>query len=508
MDDASPSWARELGYYRRECNDLGARLLRLQEEQSQAFREARRSRTVVKLLREAYRLGDLALTMNDVGGPMLELLVDNTLCDRAMLLREEPIGSGTFLVAQAIGLADTALHTPIPVAAPPAFLYTSGHGSPDASARDVVAGVGVPFVLWAYDRGSGHALVVGNRSESNVSRPFEPGDQELIEAALSVYLDVLYRKHAEAQLRQAKQAAEAASSARAAGLAALAAEMREPLHAIADLAERLRGADAPVGTFAMDTAALNGAAHPNPAGATIIAIGSAGQDAAGAGPQPGLLFGPDGAPVTAMNPALASPRDAADEIVKLSRYVAMLVDGAAEHPETAASPLSLDVEWVPIDELMRTALRSAYSSSVKLGIDIESSLPRRRTAVLADRMRIQHVVQHLVASVMRGTSTGGAVRISTTRRSDGGLEILVGARGAGPVSILYPPARPSLGTLDIASAELAGARDGVNLSFARAIAEAHGGTLTLEASPFGGLYARLVIPARNTRDIDLAEATL
>ena len=43
---------RELGYYRRECNDLGARLLRLQEEQSQAFREARRSRTVVNESRD------------------------------------------------------------------------------------------------------------------------------------------------------------------------------------------------------------------------------------------------------------------------------------------------------------------------------------------------------------------------------------------------------------------------------------------------------------------------
>ena len=46
---------RELAYYRRECNDLGARLLRLQEEQSEAFREARRSRTVAKLIREASR---------------------------------------------------------------------------------------------------------------------------------------------------------------------------------------------------------------------------------------------------------------------------------------------------------------------------------------------------------------------------------------------------------------------------------------------------------------------
>ena len=32
---------RELAYYQRECNDLGSRLIRLQEEQSQAFREAR-----------------------------------------------------------------------------------------------------------------------------------------------------------------------------------------------------------------------------------------------------------------------------------------------------------------------------------------------------------------------------------------------------------------------------------------------------------------------------------
>ncbi len=458
MDDGSTGWSRELAYYRRECNDLGARLLRLQEEQSQAFREARRSRTVVKLLREAYRLGDLALTTEDVGGPMLELLVDNTMCDRALLLREEPIGGGTFLVAQAIGLADMALNAPMTIAAPPPFLYTTGQTNLDAAARDVVAAVGVPYVLWSYDRGSGHALVIGNRSESNVSRPFEPGDQELVEAALSVYLDVLYRKHAEAQLRQAKQAAEAASTARAAGLAALAEEVREPLHAIGDLADTLR----PNGR-------ANGQAAPT--------------------------YPPEATPG---GNGRADARDAAEEIVKLSRYVMTLVDGAAEHPETVLPQVSLDIEWVPIDEIMRTAMRSAYSASVRLGVDIESSLPRRRTAICVDRMRLQHVIHHLVASVLRGTAAGGSVRVSTTRRSDGGLEILVGARGGGPLSIAYPPPeRPGEG---------AAGQDGINLSFARAIVEAHGGTLTLETSAFGGLYARLVLPARSTRDIDLAEA--
>ena len=96
---------RELQYYRRECNELGARLLRLQEEQSQTYREARRSRTVVRLVRETYRIGDLAQTAHDVGGPTLEVIVDNALCDSAVFLREEPRGGGRFLVAHAIGIA-------------------------------------------------------------------------------------------------------------------------------------------------------------------------------------------------------------------------------------------------------------------------------------------------------------------------------------------------------------------------------------------------------------------
>ncbi len=443
MSESADGWSRELAYYRRECNDLGARLLRLQEEQSQAFREARRSRTVVKLLREAYRLGDMTIATQDVGGPMLELLADNTLCDRAMLLREEPIGGGTFLVAQAIGLIDGALDAPSRIPSPPAFLFTTGQSRPDACASAIVAAIGVPYVLWAYDRGSGHALVIGNRSESNVSRPFEPGDQELIEAALSVYIDVLYRKQTEAQLRQAKQTAEASGRALADGMAALAAEVREPLHAIADLAASQQGS---------------------------LAI------------------------------AVSEPvAENAEEIAKLARYVLMAVDGAAERPGSAAPALALDVQWVPIEEVMRAALASSYSTGVKLGIDLDCTLPRRRTAVLADRRRMQHVIQHLVASVMRGTSTGGSVRVSTTRRSDGALEMLIGSRGGAPLSVASPlPTRLSSVV----------EQDAPSLSFARAIVDAHEWTLNLETSAFGGMYARLVLPAQKTRDVDLAEITL
>jgi two-component sensor histidine kinase/CheY-like chemotaxis protein len=188
---------REVAYYRRECNDLGARLLRLQEEQSQAFREARRSRTVAKLIREANRLADTGLTPDELGGPVLEVIVENAMCDRAALLCEEPLGGGRFVVQHAIGLGATAPgETAIPE--PPSFFFTTAQTKLEPPAYALTGILQVPYVLWAYDPTTGHALIIGNRSEANVNRAFEPGDQELIEGGLSVYIDVLARKRAEA----------------------------------------------------------------------------------------------------------------------------------------------------------------------------------------------------------------------------------------------------------------------------------------------------------------------
>ena len=76
-------YERELQYYRNECNDLGARLLRLQEEQSHAFLEARRSRTVARLVREAYRFAEPAQAMHDVGGALLQVVVEAARGGRA-----------------------------------------------------------------------------------------------------------------------------------------------------------------------------------------------------------------------------------------------------------------------------------------------------------------------------------------------------------------------------------------------------------------------------------------
>ena len=97
----------------------------------------------------------------------------------------------------------------------------------------------MPYVLWSYDAESRRALLLGKRIEGNIHRPFEPGDQELVEVALAVYIDVLLRRIAETTLQEAKQAAEAASNARARFLANLSHELGTPLNSIIGFSELL-----------------------------------------------------------------------------------------------------------------------------------------------------------------------------------------------------------------------------------------------------------------------------
>ena len=375
-------------------------------------------------------------------GPMLELVVDNALCDAAALLREEQKGSGRFLVVHGIGLPEQNLVSVIDIQDPPAFFHTSAmsgassDSGPVACAGEVAAALGVPFLLWAYDQGSGYALVIGNRMESNASRPFEPGDQEFIESALSIYLDVLYRKHAEAQLRQAKQAAEAARDSRAAFLVKLAEQLQEPIDAMVRLYERWHREEA---------------ASRSPA-----------------------------------------QRLTAREATNLARLVRRLVDQAAAREADAAQPLVLDTEWVEVDDFVRGVVRVAYTESIKCGVEIGCRLPARRCAILMDRRHMGDVVQMLATAAIRATPTGGNVRVAANRRSDGGLEIVFSSRGAGMLAVAHASPEKSL--------DAASWWEGADLQIARHTVAAHSGVLTTESSAFGGTTVRLIMPANCTRD--------
>ncbi|HEY9346453.1 MAG TPA: ATP-binding protein [Inquilinus sp.] len=438
LSGASPGQLeRELAYYQRECNDLGARLLRLQEEQSQAFREARRSRTLAKLIREAHRLADTVIGPDDLGDRILEVVVDNAMCDRAALLVEEAPGNRNFRVTHAIGLREAAA-SPITLPSVPDFFFTTAQSRIEPPAYELTGILQLPYVLWAYDRTTGHALMLGNRSEANVSRAFEPGDQELIEGGLSVYIDVLARKQAEQELRRAMHAAEQADEAKAAFLATLSHELRTPLNAIIGLADILSSKRS--STMTAERSHAYGA-----------------------------------------------------EIAGSGRHLLHLINGILDYSAIGRGHLAVQPEWVRLEHAVGVAVRAAQGMAEERGVTLSVSSIDPAFGLFVDSIRLRQILDNLIGNAIKFTPHEGRVTIDVEIAADKSIHILVSDTGIGmrpeDIAIAMEPFRQLENPL---TRKAAGT--GLGLPITKGLVEAHGGTLTIVSEPGRGTVVRIVFP--------------
>lgn len=430
---------RELAYYRRECNDLGARLLRLQEEQSQAFREARRSRTVAKLIREAHRLSDACNLPEEIGQPMLEVVVDNALCDRAALLeRIGGDGSARFRVTDVIGMGGEAWQDQVVLPAAPSFFFTTSRTLLEPPAYELTAILRTPYVLWAFDPLSGVALILGNHSEGNVTRPFEPRDQELVEGALSVYLDVRARKAAEVELRAAKAAAEESGATRARFLATLSHELRTPLNSIIGFSEIM----AP-GSAIPTTEAQRG---------TYIA-----------------------------------------QINESGRMLLDLIDNILDYASLENAAPSLRREWVASESLFKAALGEAGSLALRQGVTLDAAEFGCGSELFVDRLRFRQVLGNLLGNAVKFTPANGRVRLGFVVQPDGGAQVSVADTGIGIEAtdiarVLQPFQQASSGH----RRRFPGT--GLGLPIAKNLVEAHGARFVLESTLGQGTTVTVHLP--------------
>lgn len=198
---------QERDFYRRQADDLGDRVLRLQEQQGKARGEARRARTVAKLVSEAYTVIDESGSEDEIGRRFLEIVIDSTVSGRAAILRrdgeDEPLQ-----VLHALGFPTDEAPGFLDLGDPPAFCYVNASTSMGPQADAIADAVGVPFILWGFDPRSNCALVLGDQSETGVQLPFDENDEEVILGALGVFTDIHERKLARESLRRLSRAVE------------------------------------------------------------------------------------------------------------------------------------------------------------------------------------------------------------------------------------------------------------------------------------------------------------
>jgi diguanylate cyclase (GGDEF)-like protein/PAS domain S-box-containing protein len=181
----------EVEYYCRQCDELGGRLLRLQEEATQARRDAQRSRTLALIVQQLYGHAQeaerAATPAEGLEQSLLMAMVERLQVDVAALLHCPP-GQEQAEVVHGLGLA-AGLQVRVPV---------PNGGSAAWPLAGLAAG------LWVTAPPSPWVLLLGHRQQRPGQKAIEEADRTVAEAALKVYNGILERAEAGRTLRSSE----------------------------------------------------------------------------------------------------------------------------------------------------------------------------------------------------------------------------------------------------------------------------------------------------------------
>jgi signal transduction histidine kinase len=191
-------------------------------------------------------------------------------------------------------------------------------------------------------------------------------------------------------------------------------------------------------------------------------------------------------------PTVESLRETCEDLVQLSdqqeRLIAALLTLASSQRGLAQAD-SLDLA-----DVAGKALLDRQHEAERLGISLTATLGR--APLTGDPSLVQSLIGNLLDNAIRHNVPGGQVTIST-ELTTAGAAIAVGNTGtfvpADAVQDLFQPFR-RLGTQRIRHGE----GHGLGLAIVRAIADAHGATLTILPRSQGGLDLQVIFPSTGT----------
>lgn len=168
-----------------------------------------------------------------------------------------------------------------------------------------------------------------------------------------------------------------------------------------------------------------------------------------------------------------------------------LLDNLLQLSQLEAGTLRLQRQNVAMPPLLRTLLAQARAQfpDLRLQAAVEPDLP----PVSVDARRMEQILQNLLDNAAKYSPPNGVITLSAQRVAQ---QIEVGVRDQGPgippdereqvFERFYQVARP---------ARQYGAGAGLGLAICKALVEAHGGSIWIEAPPSGGTLVCLRLPA-------------
>ena len=196
-----------------------------------------------------------------------------------------------------------------------------------------------------------------------------------------------------------------------------------------------------------------------------------------------------------MGPLDARYRDYAREIHASGQYLLRLINDVLDTSKIEVDRMALHEEAVDIADLVTECLRLLRERAEERGLSFGAELSAGLPTVRADRLRIKQIVLNLLSNAIKFTPEGGRVGVSATLPPDGGLALAISDSGIGmraeDIPLALEPFRQIENPL---TRHYEGT--GLGLPLAKALAELHGGSLTIASTPGEGTVVTVWLPAR------------
>ncbi len=203
--------------------------------------------------------------------------------------------------------------------------------------------------------------------------------------------------------------------------------------------------------------------------------------------------------------------DYLEEIAAGGRQLLGMVNDLLDMARIDGGRLQLDEQEVELGEALGASVRQVRAQAEARGLSLALQPPPAPLSVLVDPRGLRQILLKLLSNAVKFTPPGGHVEVTAGRRADGAVEIVVADDGCGIAeeqldAVLQPFGQGGDGSRTDGWLARPHEGTGLGLPLAKALAELHGGSLSLRSSQTQGTTVLVTLPAWRLRPLE-AEAS-
>ncbi len=427
----------EATYYKQRAEDLGKRLIAAEEQRRQARIESDKANKTLALMRQAHEIADDAKNTIQFSDEYLHRVCDVLFTDGAAILHFDEYRK-VFRSAHRFGTTgDGDIVVPFTDESP-TFDFMNDAFTDSTILGTIAQAVGFRHLAWAWNQGDATALLLVRRFFAGPRKPFSAIDGEVVQAALSIYCEVLKRKRTQESLVAAKLAAESASASKSRFLTMMSHELRTPLNTVLGFSDIIRN---------------------------------------------GLVDPPEDIKV----------REYAEVIHQSGSHLLGIISDILDISRIETGRFDLGETKFDVCRLLADCVKMVKTKADERKIALETGFAFDRKVIYADERIMKQVVINILYNAIKFTHIGGAVRAVVREGSIAGVDIEIADNGVGMTQQELAVALEPFGQV---GNRLRRGQEGIGLGLplARAFVELHGGVLFIDSAKDHGTTVTISLP--------------